>query len=71
MFGTSCWNGIQKSQMRLGCFGIAMEVKRALKSGKRYTKKKNLIANLHHVDMIVEMRVIEEKTKWTQTFGIT
>lgn len=25
--------------------------------------KKNLIANLHHVDMIVEMRVIEEKTK--------
>jgi hypothetical protein len=49
--------------MRLGYFGITMEVKKALRLGKGTQTKDNHMTKLHHLDMFVEMRVIEDKTR--------
>jgi hypothetical protein len=49
--------------MRLGCFGLAMEVKRALRLEKGTQTKESQMGRLDLADMFVQMRVIECKIK--------
>jgi hypothetical protein len=50
--------------MRLGCFGLAMEVKLGLRLEKGTQTKENQMGRLGPADMFVQMRVIERKIKW-------
>jgi len=49
--------------MRPGCFGLVMDVKRALRLEKDTQTKEVQMEWLDHADMFVQMRVIEWKIK--------
>jgi len=49
--------------MRLGCFGLAMVVTKALRLEKDMQTKENHMERLGHVDMFVQTRVIDCKIK--------
>jgi len=49
------WNSVV--QRKLGCFGLAMEVKKVLRLEKGTQTKENMMERLGHVDLFVRMRV--------------
>ena len=49
--------------MRLGCFGLAMEVKKDLRLEKGSQIKDSQMGRLGPADMFVQMRGIERKIK--------
>jgi hypothetical protein len=49
--------------MRPGCFGLVMEVKRALRLEKGTQTKDSRMERLDPADLFVQMRVIEWKIK--------
>ena len=55
------WNS--EIQMRLGHFGLAIMGKKDSRSGKAIQIKGQLMGRLHHVNLCVQMRVIDHKIK--------
>ena len=55
------WN--LEAQTRLGHIGLATVGRKALRLGKGIQTKVQPMARLHHVNLFVQMRVSEHKTK--------